>query len=1260
MEQNENEEENINNAKKEEEENINDINKEEQIEENKNKEEINNSENENKDSNERLINDEITEGKETKNINENNNEENDNNNKEKNKDNNNIVKNDENENNGENENNNNEENNNENNNNDENNVENGKNDENIESEKKENIRYTENEDERKVEEEEENDENDEKKLYNEIGDESVSKGEKTKIRKLPKILKLNKSLTEGSGNQLTTIGSENLLTKESSEYIIARNKIQDFCNPKIRNKYYYNLKSLDHIFKTKRIMIEQNKKLLKKKELTDEERELEALEELRKIKNPINLTQEETKKYLSLYNCDEIEENIMDLKASVKQNQLYKSDEFNTTKFNEYRAFKIFYNKMKKDTEIFRKGGENIKTPSFNLIRATNKYRVVPNPIGVVKRKGEPNKLELNNRLVGDNYLKCICESLQVSDHITEINLKKNRLSDFSIIPLFNTIIKNSILLKQIVLIDLSYNKIGFAATELICQYMAEYNCSLEHLNLESNNLGNNNAKKIIDAIYTNLDSKIRYLNLGQNLLDDEVSTDLTTLIQKSEYLTVLILYQNQFRNKGAGLMMSEIKKHLRLKILDLSWNLIGTNLIDEIPTLDELTKASKDPKNHFDNAYLNELKYTLEFRRPGSLSPVRLGSKVSYFVTQLCELFHNKNTELLHLDISYNNINVVDATAISENIKDNHTILGIHVDGNDMWVDELGFVFPIEKSKYKQNHFANSQIFYRIANDHPLNRSSVINVQKLRSKNNCWICEGWREIKFHYKPNKFEGNLESAYVRLHLNFENYKSFNLKLIGDSFVCHRMCPSGFLNFFLTMNGIPVDNYGPITHELKDAIIYTQEEKPKEYEDEEDDEEEKELKKFIITKVAQTNVEINPEVISSDGYIKMIKYCVPRPEKNNDLKKRPRTPWSFPASIWAFYGYDINGEPESVYNNAFEFDYNRCNFGKDKDISTDEEFDLKTILRNKYKQMIETYKNLSAYLGWKVWQIGQNQITEFVSSCPDLLDKNYLINDVLVKVTEVKSNAIDKQDRKKNQNIPDNIIRHQFMMLLVKIAKDKYFRTKQIPSVVEAVDYSFEHHYDFYLNQFKNNRWREERYYNEEVDNILKAFVPIFDALFYSYAPQQIMGRKDSFWLTLDGYTNLCNNLMDSDFPVKELPILFSLSIRLTTNEIDSDKHYNMIFPEFLEAISRFIDKLSPIPPGEDSSKWDMKKRQEQPLVVKIETMIPQLMRLISGQYKNVRDKFVMPGREEDTGLFKIDYDNPLYEGKIPKRIKKKKV
>ena len=530
-----------------------------------------------------------------------------------------------------------------------------------------------------------------------------------------------------------------------------------------------------------------------------------------------------------------------------------------------------------------------------------------------------------------------------------------------------------------------------------------------------------------------------------------------------------------------------------------------------------------------------------------------------------------------------------------------------------------------------------------------------------LRSKNNCWICEGWREIKFNYKPNQNEKNYENNFIKLYLNFENYKNLSLNELNfddENFICHRMCPPGPLNFFLSKDGVPIDNYGPLNYELKDAIIYTQELRPSEYEDEEEIEE-KDKKRFIVTKVAHKNVEINPEVIDSKNYINKLKYCIPRPELDKKRKKRPRTPWSFPVSIWSWYGYDYNGEPDNAYNKAFEFDYDRCNFIKDKDLSEDDEYELKNILRERYKQLIETYKNLSAYLGWKIWQIGQNQISEFASSCRDLLDNKYVINDVLVKVTEVKSNMIDKQERKKNINIPDNIIRHQFMMLLVKIAKDKYFRTKQINNIPESVKFAFENNYNSYINTFDNHKWRKERYYNEEVDNILKAHIPIFDALFYSFSPQQIMGRKDSFWMTLDNFSYICQSLMDSDFPVKEVPIIFSISIRLTTNEINFDKHYKMVFPEFLEAICRFIDKLSPIPSNEDYSKWDMKRRQEQPLYIKIENMIPKLTKLITGQYKNIRDKFVLPNRDPETGLFIINYDSPFYEGKIPPQPKKKK-
>jgi hypothetical protein len=86
-----------------------------------------------------------------------------------------------------------------------------------------------------------------------------------------------------------------------------------------------------------------------------------------------------------------------------------------------------------------------------------------------------------------------------------------------------------------------------------------------------------------------------------------------------------------------------------------------------------------------------------------------------------------------------------------------------------------------------------------------------------------------------------------------------------------------------------------------------------------------------------------------------------------------------------------------------------------------------------------------------LGSTIWQIGQNALLEFVSNCPGLCDKVYDINGVLLKDKEVKAAQIDKEERTKNRNknVPDNLIRHQFMNLLVKVAKDRYMiRCKNI--------------------------------------------------------------------------------------------------------------------------------------------------------------------------------------------------------------------
>jgi len=147
-------------------------------------------------------------------------------------------------------------------------------------------------------------------------------------------------------------------------------------------------------------------------------------------------------------------------------------------------------------------------------------------------------------------------------------------------------------------------------------------------------------------------------------------------------------------------------------------------------------------------------------------------------------------------------------------------------------------------------------------------------------------------------------------------------------------------------------------------------------------------------------------------------------------------------------------------------------------------------------------------------------------EFANASVDLIDKTYDTNGVLLQEKAVKANLIDKEEKtkNKNKNIPDNIIRHQFMSLLFKVARDKYMvRSNYImlicidkvtATVLEAMEVSFEKHYNFALNDYGEvNTWRKDRYYNEYADNVLKAWLPVLDAVYKSWSPRKDPSRKE---------------------------------------------------------------------------------------------------------------------------------------------------
>ena len=62
-----------------------------------------------------------------------------------------------------------------------------------------------------------------------------------------------------------------------------------------------------------------------------------------------------------------------------------------------------------------------------------------------------------------------------------------------------------------------------------------------------------------------------------------------------------------------------------------------------------------------------------------------------------------SENKFLQHLDISYNKISYHDTLLISESLKTNHSLYGIHYEGNYGRIDSLGFLIPKETSNFEK-----------------------------------------------------------------------------------------------------------------------------------------------------------------------------------------------------------------------------------------------------------------------------------------------------------------------------------------------------------------------------------------------------------------------------------------------------------------------------------------------------------------------------------------------------------------------------
>ena len=1005
----------------------------------------------------------------------------------------------------------------------------------------------------------------------------------------------------------------------------------------------------------------------------------------------------------------------------------YGFEQFNKTSYVNPSCMKEFYDKYSQYNTLVRKHPIKKFTPSWAFIKSTNDQKIIPNPLGLIKRSGDERILGINNQKVGDNYMTALTNSLRYSENLVSLEFGGNRLSSLGVSQIFKTLNENKNLAYKLRTIDLSENHIGKSQIQNLLDFLQDPKCNLEDLNLFGNLLGNENIITICNTIANFVEYKLVSINLGKNNITDSCVDVLVNLLHKCSGLRIFIINHNWLHNPSVTKIMKELGTHYELRILDLSWNCIGDDLTSTPKYESLVNKELNHPERLFNNFALNETLTTLKLnlRRNPLLPPLdAIGGKKpsqdkkkgkqdnapvkafvepkkiqekprepSPFAVELGEYFNKATLSLIHLDISHNNLNYEDCKLISEKSKVNHAILGIHVDGNCMEINCLGFISPIEKLK-NDKYFSESQIYYGMNKGYELRKTGVETVRKIRGKNNCWICEGFREIKFEYIPKEPIQDPNNHLVKLHLNFDNYRPFDMICSGNSFQIVRMCPPGEINYFFTVDSIPVknqadngnNNFEKIPYEseyikytfepdymeelknIREKLLYQQ----KKEQDKTSNESvitnlPKDKITIVVDTISKIHVKVNQNVVN-DNLTKNIVFSEPRPEKIINKFVKPRTPWSFPISIWAYYGYDYEGDTEDYLDDCFEFDFNRCQFYKD--FKDDESLaELKRFLRERYRDMIDCYKYYASLSGFQIWQITQNNLTEFISHCPGMCDIKYDINNIYLTQKTVCGNLVDKEDRKKNnKNLSDNVVRHQFMNLLVKSAKDKYVTVlKTTKDILAATKYAFETHFDPAIKGFEYHKWCTERYYNEQVDNFIKAFLPILDGVYLSVAKQKGPRKKD-VWMLLDEFNNFVQSIVDiNEFPIRDNPYVFNQSICLQVNEIYTDKHVNMFLPEFLEALCRTVDKASPIPPGEPKEEWPLEKRQAQPLVKKLENILPVLIKLITHpDLKLLREKFPMPPKDLVTGLYIPNYDSPFYKdyyikpgSRSPKPIRVKK-
>jgi hypothetical protein len=114
---------------------------------------------------------------------------------------------------------------------------------------------------------------------------------------------------------------------------------------------------------------------------------------------------------------------------------------------------------------------------------------------------------------------------------------------------------------------------------------------------------------------------------------------------------------------------------------------------------------------------------------------------------------------------------------------------------------------------------------------------------------------------------------------------------------------------------------------------------------------------------------------------------------------------------------------------------------------------------------------------------------------------------------------------------------------------------------------------------FFKTFDLTNFRQVKMYNEGVDIVIKKHLQVLQDIYKKFSGREVIGGEERY-MSLAEFVDLVTStsVIDDNFGVREINVIFRLSMAVQVDEIRYERHTRMQFLEFVEAICRVADRV----------------------------------------------------------------------------------